>query len=86
MNNREYGNEQVVYPTTITLVADPANKLKMFFCYNSQTPILQYKGTVISILPGLSPYEPYTLIKCKDSRCPMAYSFNLIEMSRKYII
>ena len=86
MNNRDYGTEEVVYPTTVTLVADPENKLKMFFCFNSQTPIIQYKGIVISVLPGLSPYEPYTILKCKDSRCPMAFSFNLVEMSSKYIL
>ena len=86
MNNRDVGTAEVVYPTTVTLVADPLDKLKMFFCFNSQTPIIQYKGIVISVLPGLSPYEPYTILKCRDSRCPMAFSFNLVEMSSKYIL
>ena len=85
MNNRDYGTD-IVYPTTVTLVADPENKLKMFFCFNSQTPVIQYKGIIISVLPGLSPYEPYTILKCKEHRCPMAYIFNVVEMSSKYIL
>lgn len=86
-NQRDYGDREIAYPVTITLVADPANKMKMFFCPTSQTPVLQYKGLIISILPGLSIYEPYTLIKCKDSRCPMAFIFSpIVEMSKKYIM
>ena len=85
-NNRDYGNPDVVYPTTVTLVADAEDKLKIFFCFSSQTPLIQYKGRVISVLPGLSPYEPYTILKCKDSRCPMAFIFSpLVQMSERYL-
>lgn len=85
-NNREVGTEDVVYPSTITLVADPQEKLKMFFCFNCQAPFGQYKGSVLSVGPGIPPVEPYTLQKCKNSRCPMVYSFmGIIQMSQRYI-
>lgn len=86
MHARDVGDPHTPYPVTITLVADPQERLKMFFCFNSQTPLIQYKGQVISVLPGLSAYEPYTLLKCKDSRCPLAFVFSVVEMSKKYII
>jgi len=86
-NSREVGTEFVVYPTTVTLVRDPQDKLKMFFCFNCQAPLIQYKGIVMNITPGLPPVEPYTLLKCKNGRCPIVISFlSVVEMSQKYIM
>ena len=86
-NNREVGTEEIVYPTTVTLVADPHDKIKMFFCFNCQSPTVQYKGNVITVQAGLPAYEPYSLLKCRNSRCPMVYSFMpLLQMSSKYMI
>ncbi len=85
-NQREVGSEEIVYPTTVTLVSDPHDRLKMFFCFNCQAPFAQYKGQVLSISPGLPPVEPYTIQKCKNNRCPMMYSFlGIIEMSQRYL-
>lgn len=86
-NQREIGTEEVVFPATVTLVADPQDKLKMFFCWNCQAPTLQYKGNVLSVGPGLPPVEPYSLLKCKNSRCPQVFSFTpLVEMSKRYLL
>lgn len=59
-------------------------RLKMFFCPNCRTPIAQYKGTYVTIVPGQHPYEPLTLHKCKGTfkneegdweECGYFYSF-----------
>lgn len=86
-NQREVGSEEVVYPTTVTLVADPQDKLKMFFCFNCQAPFGQYKGSTLSVEPGRPHVEPYTVQKCKNSRCPMMFSFSpIVEMSKRYLM
>jgi hypothetical protein len=86
-NQRIVGTEEIVYPTTVTLVADPHNIIKMFFCFNCQAPTLQYKGTIMTMVPGIGIVEPYTLQKCKNSRCPMVYSFMpIVQMSEKYLL
>lgn len=40
---------------------------KMFYCFNCRSPLIQYTGKVITIVPGDQPYEPSTIIKCKGN-------------------
>jgi hypothetical protein len=60
------------------------NRLKMFHCVNCRTPIVQYRGDAILLLPGNHPYQPMVVIKCKGSfrneddnweECGYYYSF-----------
>lgn len=43
------------------------NRLKFFHCFNCRIPVFQYKGNVVSIVPGAVPYEPYSEHKCKGN-------------------
>lgn len=54
-------------------------KLKMFFCYNCMTPIVQYRGRVTTIIPGEPIIELGTVIKCKNTRCSQLYCFRAID-------
>ena len=60
------------------------DKVKMFFCFNCRIPIIEYRGNIMEIVPGGSPYNPSTILKCKGSvrkddgtweACGMYYSF-----------
>jgi len=61
-----------------------SDKVKMFYCFNCRTPIIEYTGRVMTIVPGRSPVEPSTRLKCKGSvqrrdgeweECGVYYSF-----------
>ena len=62
-----------------------SDKTKMFFCFNCRVPVIQYTSNVVSIVPGGSPYNPSTSLKCKGSvqdivngtwaECGQFYSF-----------
>ena len=85
--NRDVGDASHVYPVTITLVADPNDNIKMLFCFNCQAEQFQYKGNVVTIAPGLPPFEPYMLRKCKNSRCPVLYSLHsIVTMSSRLLL
>lgn len=43
------------------------DKLKMFYCFNCRVPICQYRGAMIQVIPGGTPYEPYSEHKCKGN-------------------
>ena len=47
--------------------------LHMFFCPNCQNPICQYKGRLVSIMPGASPLKLPVLIRC---RCKRVYQID----------
>ena len=60
------------------------DKTKMFYCFNCRIPLIQYKGNVVTIVPGSQPYEPSTILKCKGNipnangtweECGVHYSF-----------
>ncbi len=56
-------------------VNDPHNmRLKMFFCPNCRTPILQYKGFITKIIPGELPVDLPIVIKCPNTECNQRYS------------
>ena len=48
-------------------VEGEGDKQKMFYCFNCRIPIIQYRGTIATIVPGNQPYTPNTIIKCKGS-------------------
>lgn len=75
------------FPTTVTLVADPSNETRMMFCLNCQSPFTQYKGHIISVVPGEPPVEPFTMTRCKNRVCPMVYILlGIVQMSDKYYV
>lgn len=60
------------------------DKVKMFYCFNCRIPLIEYSGNVTEIVPGNSPLEPGTILKCKGSvqrqdkqweECGMYYRF-----------
>lgn len=71
--------------TTVWLSEGGKNldNLKMFYCPNCRTPVVQYQGDVITLVPGNAPYTPRTIIKCRGDhkvgdkwiKCNMYYSF-----------
>ena len=72
-------------PTTVWLDPDNFNesRIKLFHCYNCRAPVLEYNGTVASIIPGGVPITPNTSQQCKGKvwhdtqveKCGIYYSF-----------
>ena len=48
--------------------------LRMFFCFNCQTPNFQYQGKIVQIIPGNLPYTPRIVLKCRNSKCDQHFS------------
>lgn len=67
--------------TSVWLAKDPLDpegyRLKMFFCPNCQNPVIQYKGHIVTIVPGACPSKLPILAKC--SNCKMRYLFEALE-------
>ena len=74
--------------TTVWLDAEVGyngnDRKKMFFCFNCRVPLIEYRGDITQIVPGGSPYNPSTILKCKGSvkneyqeweECGQYYSF-----------
>lgn len=71
----------------VTVWLDPDSleddRLKMFFCFNCRTPLIEYSGNVTQIVPGEHPYEPKTVLKCSGKvwhrdlaeQCGVFYAF-----------
>ncbi len=66
------------------LNADGYDKRKLFKCFNCGIPTIQYKGKVMTIVPGNTPYTPGTILKCKGNvrredgtyeQCGMEFAF-----------
>ena len=55
------------------------SRLKMFFCFNCMAPIVQYRGRVITIIPGEPVIQIGTVTKCKNQRCSQLYCFRAIS-------
>lgn len=62
---------------SVWLKVDPIDpfRLKMFFCPNCQTPVLQYNGVVTTILPGVTPTDIPKVIECHNGACRVKYMF-----------
>lgn len=52
--------------------------LYAFHCIRCGTVILQYKGFVAHIIPGLTPLKLPTILRCSNSKCKHHYSFQTI--------
>lgn len=61
--------------TSIWLVENNEYQYKMFKCYNCGTPVFQYKGDVIQIVPGESPAKVGVVVECKNHNCQAKYKF-----------
>ena len=54
--------------TTVWLEAEGLNNnfiWRLFHCINCRIPLIEYNGTVASIVPGDQPYIPSTRLECK---------------------
>lgn len=83
--------------TTIILEEDELNGEgieQMWYCPNCRSPVLQYKGSVMHIVPGMHPYEPSTKIKCKGTKmdhkgirveCNTYYAFLPTSQTERYL-
>ena len=49
-----------------------------FHCYRCGNIVLQYKGFVAQVVPGITPIKPPTIIRCSNSKCKQHYSFQTI--------
>jgi len=71
--------------TTVWLDPDNADnsRIKLFHCFNCRTPVLEYSGKVVSIIPGGAPISPNTQQQCKGKvwhgtqveKCGIFYTF-----------
>jgi len=78
------GQKKIVTVWLESEIEGSVDRLKMFFCFNCRIPTIQYKGNIITIVPGSQPYENYTVLKCKGNvqnsngdwqECGVHYSF-----------
>jgi len=65
--------------TTVTLGHDYTDKFGMklyiFHCIRCGSPIIQFKGNIIDILPGIVPASLPLILQCNNSRCKHKYMF-----------
>lgn len=75
---KEATHELQVTHVTLSYDLDDLNKDKMymFFCFRCKNPIVQYQGSVVSIMPGKSPIPLPVYVKCIN--CKKLYSFNAL--------
>lgn len=48
----------------------------MFFCNDCKNAIMQYKGEIISIIPGQTESEAPIIVQCSNQKCRRKYQFN----------
>ncbi len=64
--------------TTVILGKDyddpEGHRLHMFFCFNCQNPLVQYKGFVFKIIAGDLPFDVGLYLKCEN--CNHIYNFH----------
>lgn len=69
--------------TSVILGTDYSDEQKtnlyIFHCLRCGSPLIQYQGQVIYIIPGLAPTKLPTVLKCSNSRCKHAYSFQAVS-------
>jgi hypothetical protein len=71
--------------TSIVLKDNGDNRLRMFFCFNCQNPVMQYVGgRVTSVTPGAVPSVLPQLIQCSNRSCRTKYLFERI-VARKML-
>ena len=66
--------------TTVTLAPeydDPKmEKVYIFHCPRCGNKLIQYKGFVASILPGMAPVSLPVILKCSNNKCNQKYAFS----------
>jgi hypothetical protein len=63
---------------TIAIVENFTDNFKMFNCPTCKNPVFQYKGRLVSIIPGYAPTEIPILIQCSNSQCRQKYLLSAI--------
>lgn len=58
---------------TVAIVENLTVNFKMFNCPTCRNPLFQYKGSLISILPGFAPAQVPIILQCSNSRCKQKY-------------
>lgn len=63
---------------TVFLVDDLDDQWHPFFCHDCRTQILQYKGDIVSISPGVAPKNiglSPIMVQCRNPNCNRKYQF-----------
>lgn len=61
--------------TTVYLSRPESQDLHKFHCVDCRTPILQYKGEAVKIVPGFNVASLPIVVQCSNSRCKRKYNF-----------
>lgn len=61
--------------TTVYLSKPDSQELHKFHCPDCRTPILQYKGEVVKVVPGFNHAELPIVVQCSNSKCKRKYNF-----------
>jgi hypothetical protein len=76
------GDVKTIQVTSVILshdYNDPTGaNLYAFHCHRCGNVVIQYKGFVVSVLPGLAPVKLPTILRCQNSKCKQHYSFQTI--------
>ena len=63
---------------TVTLVEHRGSGFKMFNCPTCKNPIFQYKGRLVSIVPGYTPTKIPVVKQCSNNNCRQKYLLSTI--------
>ena len=58
---------------------------KMWNCPTCKAPVFQYKGRILSIVPGFVPTEVPILVQCSNRECRQKYLISTIFSRNTFI-
>ncbi len=70
---------------TISIVENFTDFFKMFNCPTCKNPLFQYKGRLVSIIPGAVPTLIPVIIQCSNNNCKQKYLISSI-LSREVFV
>lgn len=70
---------------TVSVVENWGENFKMFNCPTCKNPIFQYRGKMISIVPGYTPTEVPFVTQCSNASCRQKYLVKSI-LSREVFV
>ena len=70
---------------TVAIAENFTNNMKMFNCPTCKNPVFQYKGRLVSIIPGFAPTEVPTIVQCSNSNCRQKYLISIILSRQTFL-
>ena len=70
---------------TVAVVENYTDNFKMFNCPTCKNPVFQYKGRLVSIIPGYAPTEIPVVIQCSNTNCRQKYLLSTILARQIFI-